>query len=85
MVPVRPAPNAFGAVHFSEVKTSLAAQTWRSMFLAAIAMEKPSSSGPSPGRKARHVLGSRLNRKTKRPPPLPLKKKAPVPDRTTSR
>ena len=40
-------------------------------------MEKPSARGPSPGRKAIHVLGSRLNRKPKRPPPVPVKRKAP--------
>jgi len=38
-------------------------------------MEKPTSRGPSPGRKAVHALGARLNRKPKRPPPLPSKKK----------
>jgi hypothetical protein len=38
-------------------------------------MEKPTTRGPSPGRKAVHALGTRLNRKPTRPPPLPLKKK----------
>jgi len=38
-------------------------------------MEKPASRGPSPGRKAVHALGARLNRKPKRPPPLPSKNK----------
>jgi len=45
-------------------------------------MEKPTARGPSPGRKAVHVLGARLNRKPKRPPPLPLKKKISNADRT---
>jgi hypothetical protein len=48
-------------------------------------MEKPTARGPSPGRKAVHVLGPRLNRKPKPPPPLPLKKKAPDPDHTGTR
>jgi len=39
-------------------------------------MEKPSARGPSPSRKAHRALGSRLNRQTKRPPPLPAKKKS---------
>jgi len=38
-------------------------------------MEKPSARGPSPGRKAVHALGAKLNRKPKPPPPLPPKKK----------
>jgi len=50
-----------------------------------INMEKPTSRGPSPGRKAVHALGARLNRKSKRPPPLPLKKKISDADRTVSR
>jgi len=37
-------------------------------------MEKPSARGPSPSRKAHRALGPRLNRKTKRPPPLPMRK-----------
>jgi hypothetical protein len=37
-------------------------------------MEKPTVRGPSPGRKAVHALGAKLNRKPKRPPPLPSKK-----------
>jgi len=45
-------------------------------------MEKPTSRGPSPGRKAVHALGARLNRKSKRPPPLPLKKTVSNADRT---
>jgi hypothetical protein len=48
-------------------------------------MEKPTSRGPSPGRKAAHALGARLNRKPKRPPPLPLKKKTSDADRTVNR
>jgi hypothetical protein len=48
-------------------------------------MEKPTTRGPSPGRKAVHALGARLNRKSKRPPPLLLKKKASSADRTTQR
>ena len=46
-------------------------------------MEKPTSRGPSPGRKAVHALGVRLNRKPKRPPPLPAKKVSGV-DRTVN-
>jgi hypothetical protein len=41
---------------------------------ARINMEKPTVRGPSPGRKAVHALGAKLNRKPKRPPPLPSKK-----------
>jgi hypothetical protein len=48
-------------------------------------MEKPTSRGPSPGRKAVHALGARLNRKPKRPPPLPSKKKVSDADRTVNR
>jgi hypothetical protein len=48
-------------------------------------MEKPSARGPSPGRKAVHALRGRLNRKPKRPPPLPLKKKISNSDRTANR
>jgi len=48
-------------------------------------MEKPTSHGPSPGRKATHALGSRLNRKPKQPPPLPLKKKPSKTDGTINR
>jgi hypothetical protein len=48
-------------------------------------MEKPNSRGPSPGRKAVHALGARLNRKLKRPPPLPVKKKSSDADRTVNR
>ena len=48
-------------------------------------MEKPTERGPSPGRKALHVRGPRLNRKPTRPPPLPVKKKATEPDRTGTR
>jgi hypothetical protein len=48
-------------------------------------MEKPTSRGPSPGRKAIHALGATLNRKPKRPPPLPLKKKISDTDRTVNR
>ena len=48
-------------------------------------MEKPTSRGPSPGRKAVHALGARLNRKSKRPPPLPLEKKISDADRTVNR
>ena len=44
-------------------------------------MEKPTSHGPSAGRKAVHALGARMNRKPKRPPPLPLKKKVSDADR----
>ena len=47
-------------------------------------MEKPTSRGPSPGRKAVYALGARLNRKTKRPPPLPSKKMSGV-NRTVNR
>ena len=50
-----------------------------------INMEKPSARGPSPGRKAAHALGARLNRKPKLPPPLPLKKKAFDAERTVNR
>ena len=50
-----------------------------------INMEKPTARGPSPGRKAAHALGARLNRKPKRPPPLPLKKKVSDADRTVNR
>jgi len=50
-----------------------------------INMEKPSARGPSPGRKASHALGARLNRKPKRPPLLPLKKKASDTERTVNR
>jgi len=50
-----------------------------------INMEKPTSRGPSPGRKAVHALGPRLNQKPKRPPPLPLKKKISNPDSTVNR
>jgi hypothetical protein len=38
-------------------------------------MEKPTSRGPSPGRKAVHALGARLNRKPKRPPPAAIEEK----------
>jgi hypothetical protein len=48
-------------------------------------MEKPSAHGPSPGRKAVHALGAKLNRKPKRPPPLPSKKKSSNADRTLGR
>jgi len=48
-------------------------------------MEKPSARGPSPGRKAVHALGARLNRKPKRPPPLPSKKKVSAADHTIVR
>ena len=48
-------------------------------------MEKPTSRGPSPSRKAVHALGPRLNQKPKRPPPLPLKKKISNPDSTVNR
>jgi hypothetical protein len=48
-------------------------------------MEKPRSRGPSPGRKARRGLGSALNRKIKRQPPLPIKKKATDADRAINR
>jgi hypothetical protein len=50
-----------------------------------IYMEKPNARGPSPGRKAVHVLGPRLNRKPKRPPPLPSKKKVSYAGRTVNR
>jgi len=36
-----------------------------------IQMEKPDARGPSPSRKAHHVLREKLNRKSKPPPPLP--------------
>jgi len=39
-------------------------------------MEKPSARGPSPSRKAYLALKEGLNRQTKRPPPLPMKKKS---------
>ena len=84
-MPVRPAPNAFGAVYFSGVEIPLAAQSWKSMFLATVAMEKPSVRWPSPGRKAVRALGPRLNRKPKRPPPLPVKKNVPDAGRMLSR
>jgi len=48
-------------------------------------MEKPTARGPSPGRKAVHTLGARLNRKPKQPPPLPFKKKISDADRTVIR
>jgi len=48
-------------------------------------MEKPTARGPSPGRKAVHALGARMNRKSKQPPPLPLKKKISDADRTVNR
>ena len=48
-------------------------------------MEKPNARGPSPGRKAAHALGARLNRKPKRPPPLPSKKKVSDANRTANR
>jgi len=48
-------------------------------------MEKPTARGPSPGRKAVHALGAKLNRKPKRPPPLPLKKKSSDADRPANR
>jgi hypothetical protein len=48
-------------------------------------MEKPIARGPSPGRKAVHALAAKLNRKPKRPPPLPLKKKISNADRTVNR
>lgn len=48
-------------------------------------MEKPTSRGPSPGRKAAHSLGAKLNRKPKRPPPLPWKKKTSNADRVINR
>jgi hypothetical protein len=48
-------------------------------------MEKPTSRGPSPGRKAIHSLGASLNRKPKPPPPLPSKKKISNTDRTINR
>jgi len=48
-------------------------------------MEKPSARGPSPGRKAVHALGARLNRKPKQPPPLPSKKKISNADRAVNR
>jgi hypothetical protein len=48
-------------------------------------MEKPTVRGPSPGRKAVHALGARLNRKPKQPPPLPSKKKILNADRTLGR
>jgi len=44
-------------------------------------MEKPSTRGPSPGRKAIHVLGAKLNRKPKQPPDMPLKKNISKADR----
>jgi hypothetical protein len=50
-----------------------------------INMEKPTTRGPSPGRKAVHVLRERLNRKPKRPPPLPLRKKISNSDRAVNR
>jgi len=50
-----------------------------------INMEKPTARGPSPGRKAVHALGARLNRKPKRPPSLPLKKKISDWDRAANR
>jgi len=50
-----------------------------------INMEKPTSRGPSPGRKAVHALGARLNRKPKQPPQLPLKKKLSGADRPANR
>ncbi len=50
-----------------------------------INMEKPNARGPSPGRKAAHALGARLNRKPKRPPPLPSRKKVSDADRPASR
>jgi hypothetical protein len=37
-------------------------------------MEKPTARGPVPSRKAHLVLGKRLNRKMKQPPPMPVKK-----------
>ena len=37
-------------------------------------MEKPMERGVSPSRKAHLALKERLNRKAKRPPPLPVKK-----------
>jgi hypothetical protein len=36
-------------------------------------MEKPTSHGPSPDRKAQHALREKLNRKSKPPPPFPAK------------
>ena len=48
-------------------------------------MQKPSARGPSPGRKAVHALGARLNRKPKQPPPLPSKKKTSNADRAVNR
>ena len=50
-----------------------------------INMEKPNARGPSPGRKAAHALGARLNRKPKRPPALPSKKKISDADRAAKR
>jgi hypothetical protein len=47
-------------------------------------MQKPSARGPSPGRKAVHALGARLNRKPKQPPPLPSKKKISNADRAVN-
>ena len=67
-------PGEHIAGYVQRSKTPLAAQTWRSMFLPTITMEKPTVRGPSPGRKAVHALGAKLNRKPKRPPPLPSKK-----------
>ena len=84
-MPVRPVSNPRAAVYFSAVKFALAAQTWKSMFLATVAMEKPSVRGPSPGRKAVRALGPRLNRKPKRPPSLPVKKNVPDPGRMVNR
>jgi len=37
-------------------------------------MEKPTARGPTAGRKAHLALGEKLNRKSKRPPPLPATK-----------
>jgi hypothetical protein len=44
--------------------------------LQKIYMEKPNARGPSPSRKAQLALKERLNRKSKRPPPLPIRKKS---------
>jgi len=55
------------------------------LFNKQINMEKPNARGPSPGRKAVNALGARLNRKSKRPPPLPSKKKVSDTDRTANR
>jgi hypothetical protein len=41
--------------------------------IAKIDMEKPTAQGPTPARKAHIALGEKLNRKSKPPPPLPVR------------